>query len=70
MEYEICGDMDPANQTIIGLDIGGTKTVVVEGSARAEILRREEIATVASKPFDDTFPRIAAPPPFRRDLHA
>ncbi|HEU0184149.1 MAG TPA: ROK family protein [Blastocatellia bacterium] len=48
------------SQTIIGLDIGGTKTAVVEGSARAEILQREEIATVASRSFDETFPRIAA----------
>jgi hypothetical protein len=40
--------MDPANHTIIGLDIGGTKTAVVEGSAQAEILQREEIATEAS----------------------
>jgi len=52
--------MYPANQTIIGLDIGGTKTAVVEGSAQAQILRREEIATEASRPFDETFPRIAA----------
>src|SRR4030095_6387063 len=50
--------MDLVNQTIIGLDIGGTKTAVVEGSGRAEILQREEIATEASRPFDDTFPRI------------
>src|SRR5215471_2524705 len=52
--------MGPENQTIIGLDIGGTKTAVVEGSAQAEILRREEIATEASRPFDETFPRITA----------
>ncbi len=45
---------------IIGLDIGGTKTAVVEGSAEAEILQREEIATEASRPFNETFPRIAA----------
>jgi glucokinase len=44
--------------TIIGLDVGGTKTAVVEGSAQAEILQREEIATEASCPFDETFPRI------------
>ncbi|HEX2487836.1 MAG TPA: ROK family protein, partial [Blastocatellia bacterium] len=50
--------MDLANQTIIGLDIGGTKTAVVEGSAQAEIFQREEIATEASRPFDETFPRI------------
>ena len=47
------------SQTVIGLDIGGTKTAVVEGSAQAEILRREVIATEASRPFDETFPRIA-----------
>jgi glucokinase len=52
--------MDFATHTIIGLDIGGTKTAVVEGSARAEILRREEIPTKASRPFDETLPRIAA----------
>src|SRR5215470_5560657 len=49
----------PMRQTIIGLDIGGTKTAVVEGSAHAEILQREEIATEASRAFDETFPRIA-----------
>jgi glucokinase len=46
------------SRMIIGLDIGGTKTAVVEGSAQAEILQREEIATEASRPFDETFPRI------------
>ncbi|HEY9430711.1 MAG TPA: ROK family protein [Blastocatellia bacterium] len=46
------------NRTIIGLDIGGTKTAVVEGSAQAEIFQREEIATEASRPFYETFPRI------------
>ncbi len=47
-----------ANLSIIGLDIGGTKTAVVEGTAQAEILQREEIATEASKPFYETVPRI------------
>src|SRR5262245_49490068 len=51
-------DMDSANHTIIGLDIGGTKTAVIEGSAQAEILQREEILTEASRSFDETFPRI------------
>jgi len=45
--------------TIIGLDVGGTKTAVVEGSALAEILQREEIATEAARPFNETFPRIS-----------
>jgi glucokinase len=49
----------PGSLTIIGLDIGGTKTAVVEGSAQADILQREEMATEASRPFDETFPRIA-----------
>lgn len=44
--------------TIIGLDVGGTKTAIVEGSARAEILQRLEMATEAHRPFDETFPRI------------
>jgi len=49
----------PGGLTIIGLDIGGTKTAVVEGSAQAEILQRAEMATEARRPFDETFPRIA-----------
>jgi glucokinase len=49
----------PGGLTIIGLDVGGTKTAVVEGSAQAEILQREEMATEASRPFNETFPRIA-----------
>lgn len=49
----------PGSLTIIGLDVGGTKTAVVEGSAQAEILQREEIATEAARSFDETFPRIA-----------
>ena len=43
---------------IIGLDVGGTKTAVVSGSAKAEILQREEILTQAHRPFAETFPRI------------
>lgn len=44
--------------TIAGLDIGGTKTAIVEGSAKAEILQREEIVTESQRPFDEVFPRI------------
>jgi glucokinase len=44
--------------TIIGLDVGGTKTAIVEGTAQAEILQREEIATEAWRPFAEVFPRI------------
>lgn len=45
-------------QTIVGLDIGGTKTAVVEGTCEAEILYREEMTTRAERPFKETFPRI------------
>lgn len=45
-------------QTILGLDIGGTKTAVVEGTREAEILQRKEAATEAHLPFAETFPRI------------
>ncbi|HMV48745.1 MAG TPA: ROK family protein, partial [Blastocatellia bacterium] len=45
-------------QTILGLDIGGTKTAVVEGTREADILQREELATEAQRPFDETFPRL------------
>src|SRR5262245_62170460 len=51
-------ELSPERLTIVGLDVGGTKTAVVEGESRAEILRREEIATEATRPFDETFPRI------------
>lgn len=45
-------------QSIVGFDIGGTKTAVVEGTREAEILQREELATEAGRPFEETFPRI------------
>jgi glucokinase len=44
--------------TIIGLDIGGTKTAIVEGTRDARILQRVELATEAERPFDEVFPRI------------
>src|SRR5262245_10321320 len=46
--------------TILGLDIGGTKTAIVEGTREAKILQRAEIATDAHRPFDESFPRITA----------
>ena len=42
--------------TIIGLDIGGTKTAVVEGTFEGEILQRVAFQTEALRPFDQTFP--------------
>ncbi len=47
------------NNTLIGLDIGGTKTAVVEGTWEAQIIRREEILTQAHLPFKQTFPLLA-----------
>jgi glucokinase len=44
--------------TIIGLDVGGTKTAIVEGTGNAEILQRVEIATEADRPFERVFPGI------------
>jgi len=44
---------------IIGLDIGGTKTAVVAGDTRGNVLRREQFASEPGKGFDDMFSRIA-----------
>jgi glucokinase len=46
--------------TVLGLDIGGTKTACVEGTSTARILQRVEIPTRATEPFSATFPQIAA----------
>ncbi len=45
-------------KTVIGFDIGGTKTAIVEGTPTAEILQREEIPTRAIEPFSQTMARI------------
>ncbi|MEP7340859.1 MAG: ROK family protein [Acidobacteriota bacterium] len=47
-------------ETILGFDVGGTKTAVVEGTRDAVILQREELMTEAHIPFAQTFPRIVA----------
>lgn len=52
-------DSSPEMTTVLGLDIGGTKTAVVEGTRDAVILQRHEIATEAWRPFDEVFPRLA-----------
>jgi glucokinase len=44
--------------TVLGVDIGGTKTACVEGSVRGEVLQRVEIPSHASAPFAITFPVI------------
>src|SRR5207248_4861425 len=46
--------------TIIGLDVGGTKTAIVEGTSCGKILQRQEVSTEPDRPFDETFPQIAA----------
>lgn len=46
--------------SIIGLDVGGSKTAVVEGTTAGDILQRAEIPTRAEQPFRSTFPRIEA----------
>ena len=52
--------MSQPNPTILGLDIGGTKIACIEGSRTGEILQRVEMATNASRPFDETLPAIIA----------
>lgn len=52
-------------QTLIGLDVGGTKTAVLLGSVdqaaqKLEILARREIATISKDAFPITFERICA----------
>jgi len=44
--------------TIIGLDVGGTKTACVEGTPEGRILQRIEMATQAAEPFSMVFPGI------------
>lgn len=46
--------------TILGFDIGGTKTAVVEGTRDGVILQRREHSTEADRPFDETFPNLIA----------
>src|ERR1700722_17705218 len=45
-------------QSIVGLDIGGTKTACVEGAFDGAILQRLEMPTNAQSPFHVTFPEI------------
>lgn len=47
-------------QSIIGLDIGGTKTACVEGAFDASILQRIEMPTNAQHPFHVIFPEITS----------
>jgi glucokinase len=49
--------------SILGLDVGGTKTACVEGTPDGRILQRIEMSTQAHLPFADVFPEIV------RNLH-
>ena len=44
--------------TLLGLDIGGTKTACIEGNRDGQVLQRTELATLASRPFGETLPRL------------
>jgi glucokinase len=46
--------------TIIGLDIGGTKCAVVEGTYQGDILAREQFATPSAQGFEPTFAALCA----------
>jgi len=45
-------------QTILGLDIGGSKIACVERTADAQILQRLQIPTRAEQPFEQTLPAM------------
>jgi glucokinase len=55
-ERELATEARSGLRTVLGLDIGGTKTACVEGTADGEILQRIEIPTNAAEPFAATFP--------------
>ena len=46
-------------RTILGLDVGGSKIAVVEGTANARILQRRQMATEPYRSFDQTLPELA-----------
>jgi glucokinase len=54
------GNQDAAHDTIIGIDVGGTKTTVVEGTRDGHILARSEHATEGARRFADSWPSLAA----------
>jgi glucokinase len=45
-------------KTILGLDVGGTKTACIEGTLEGRILERIEVPTRAEEPFAATFPGL------------
>jgi glucokinase len=44
--------------TLLGLDIGGTKTACLEGDRDGQVLQRTELATAAARPFAETLPTL------------
>jgi glucokinase len=46
------------SDTILGLDVGGSKVVVVEGTRDARILQRRKVPTEGASDFEQTFQRI------------
>jgi glucokinase len=47
-------------ETIIGLDIGGTKFAILEGTLEGQILARRQQPTQARRGFEDTFARLCS----------
>lgn len=45
-------------RSLIGLDVGGTKTACVEGTGEGQILQRFEVPTEAARPFAQTAPAL------------
>ena len=53
-------EIQSSRQSVIGLDVGGTKTACVEGTLDGRILQRIEMPTHAEEPFSATFPEIVS----------
>lgn len=51
---------DGDEASILGLDVGGTKTACIEGTLDGRILQRIEMPTRAAEAFSSTFPDIVA----------
>ncbi len=58
MEKDLIDGAQSGQRTVLGFDIGGTKTACVEGTPTGNILQRVEIPTCAEEPFSTTFPLI------------
>jgi glucokinase len=60
VELESCPDLAAAavQKTVVGLDIGGTKTAVVEGTTSGRILQRSEVPTNAHLAVAEVWPQL------------